>query len=82
MTTKNSPLSILQAQAEKIASTLKSSDFKRKMKNLGKNEAKFAVVMDDKIIKITMPMSQIEASTQEEIKEFILKEMREKQSDA
>lgn len=86
MTTAQSPLRVLKAQAEKIAATLKAVE---RGENIaadpggriaaarGKESVLFAVVMDDKIIKIDMPWATIHATSEVGIAEYILKQMRE-----
>lgn len=81
MTTKHSPLCELQRQADKVAATLKAAsrgeiEFKK-----GAHHkpvvVSFAVVMDDKILKIEMAWDTIRQTSEAGISEFILREMRE-----
>jgi hypothetical protein len=85
MTTAQSPIHALRAQAERIASTLKAvergenvvADRGGKLAAARAGEGvTFAVVMDDKIIKITMPWSQIRKTSRAGIVEFIVNQTR------
>lgn len=85
MTTSQSPLRVLKAQADKIAKTVKAIDRGEKVEGdpLGKIEAskargvfKFAVVMDDKIIALEMAWATIGAHSEVGLAEYILKLMR------
>lgn len=85
MTTSQSPLRVLKAQADKIAATVKAIDRGEKVAGdpLGKIEASkargiftFAVVMDDKIVKLEMAWATISASSEVGLAEYILKLMR------
>jgi hypothetical protein len=86
MTTRHSPLKALQAQANKIAATLKAAERGEKI------EARFAekvaaarlqdslklgVVMDDKVITIDMPWSTIRETSEAGLSEYIVRQMRE-----
>lgn len=86
MTTKNSPRRVLEAQARKIAATLKAAERGDPV------EAKFAekvaearagadltigVVMDDKLIKLTMNWPTIRDTTESGLAEYIFGLMRE-----
>lgn len=86
MTTKHSPLSALKAQASKIAANLKAAErgdpidvrFAEKIAAArGKESIKFAIFMDDKIIKIEMPWATIRNTNEAGIEEYILTQMRE-----
>lgn len=85
MTTSQSPLRVLKAQADKIAATVKAIDRGEKVEGdpLGKIEASklagvfnFAVVMDDKIIRLEMAWATISAHSEVGLAEYILKLMR------
>lgn len=91
MTTAHSPLRALKAQADRIAATLKAAQRGEEIAHdpAGKIAAaratgtfKFAVVMDDKIIKIEMPWSKIDETSEVGLSEYILKQMRETRTDA
>jgi hypothetical protein len=86
MTTAQSPLHVLKAQADRAAHMLKGAErgefpkvsFVEKLKQARANEAvTFAVVMDDKIIKIEMAWSLIRETDEAGIAEFILDRMCE-----
>lgn len=86
MTTKDSPKNVLRSQAEHIANKLKeasrgkaiSSDPAGKLAaSISKGEVIFAIVMDDKIIKMTMLWELIRNSEKSGIVEYILAKMRE-----
>lgn len=76
MTTSQSPLCELQAQADQIASRLKRSYHNKDF--VGKAEIKFAVVMDDKIISITMATSLIGEIDVSALSAYVLKQMQDK----
>lgn len=86
MTTSQSPLRVLKAQADKIAKTVKAIERGEKVEGddpLGKIEASkvrgifnFAVVMDDKIISLEMAWATISAHSEVGLAEYILKLMR------
>lgn len=90
MTTSQSPLKRLRAQAEEIAAKLKAMERGEAIgapdpagKIAGakaKGEIKFAVVMDDKIIKITVPWSLLATTDETVIAEWILAQMREERT--
>jgi hypothetical protein len=91
MTTARSPLPVLIEQANKIAARLKAVDRGEKVVDdpLGKIAASrasgslaFAVIMDDKILKITMRWSTIRETTEAGLAEYILAKMRESREDA
>lgn len=78
MTTKDSPPAKLKAQAYQMARTLKArergdQDIAARMSP----SIKFAVAMDDKIIKIEMAWTQIAETSEAAIAEYILRYMRE-----
>lgn len=86
MTTARSPLRKLKAQADEIAVRLKAlergevnvPDPAGKVAAARTREAiKFAVVMDDKVLKIEMPWATIKEMSEAGISEYILKHMRE-----
>lgn len=86
MTTKNSPLRLLKAQADKIAATLKAAErgdkidarFAEKIVSARANGSfKVGIVMDDKVITIDMPWSTISGTTEVGLAEYILGQMRE-----
>jgi hypothetical protein len=84
MTTAKSPPGQLRAQAHTIADTLKRAARGEKIANdpLGKIPASkergfidFAIVMDDKILKIQVPWKVIEESTVPQLCDFIFEQM-------
>jgi hypothetical protein len=83
MTTAHSPLSALTAQADNIAKKIKAIDRGEPVDDpSGKIAAsiaagffKFAVVMDDKLISITMQWSTIHETSEAGLSAFILKHM-------
>lgn len=83
MSTAHSPLSKLKAEANRMAAILKATDRGENDHNptiaaaRKKDRIVFAVAMDDKILKITMPWTDIKASSEAALSEFILKHMRE-----
>lgn len=86
MTTKNSPLSTLKAQADKIAATLKATErgehidvrFAEKIELSHRKQGfKVGIVMDDKVITIEMPWSTVRSTSEVSLAEYILKQMRE-----
>ena len=88
MTTSQSPIHELQAQARKIASMLKKAERGKPVANdLGgkiaaarkRESIKFAVAMDDKILDIEMSWKTIRETSQAGIAEYILNNMRESQ---
>jgi len=91
MTTARSPLAALKAQADKIAAALKSAERGEKVatdpagkiaKARAGESVTFAVVMDDKILKITMTWATIRVTAEAGIAEYILLRMREAREDA
>ena len=86
MSTSHSPLRKLKAEADRIAAKLKSleqGDEVGAPDPAGKVDAArqrdaitFGVVMDDKVIKIEMPWTQIRETSEAGISEFILRQMR------
>jgi len=86
MTTAQSPLHLLKAQADKIAATLKAAErgekidvrFAEKIAAArDKENLTFGVVMDDKFLKIEMPWATIRETDEAGVSAFILKHMRE-----
>lgn len=86
MTTAKSPPQQIRAQAHKIAETLKRAAAGERIANdpLGKIEASkargyvdFAIVMDDKIVKIQVPWGTIEALELPLLCDFIFDQMSE-----
>ena len=84
MTTAHSPPPVLRAQAEKIARLLKAAergaalgaDAAGKLAKARTTETvTFAVVMDDKLLKITMPWATIRQNSEAELIQFVLAEM-------
>lgn len=90
MTTKHSPMRVLKAQADKIAATLKAAErgdkidaqFAEKIQVARAKESfKVGVVMDDKVLIITMPWTTIRSSDEKGLAEYILNQMREARPD-
>ena len=86
MTTAQSPIHELETQARKCAAMLKKAERGEKLPNdpAGKIAAArktpsvtFAVVMDDKILKIEMGWATIRDTSQAGVAEYILNHMRE-----
>ena len=85
MTTSQSPLRVLKAQADKIAAMIKSAERGEKIDIMfaekieaarGKPSLKFGIVMDDKLVSIDMPWATIKSSSEVGLAEYILKQMR------
>jgi hypothetical protein len=90
MTTAQSPLRVLKAQADHIAKTIKAAErgepiapeFAAKLAEARARDSFVAgVLMDDKILKITLPWVTIRESSEVALAEFILKHMREARDD-
>lgn len=86
MTTSQSPLSVLKAQADAIAKTIKSAErgekvdvrFAEKIEAARDKESfKVGIVMDDKVITIEMPWATIRKTSEVGLAEYILRQMRE-----
>lgn len=86
MTTKHSPRHAIKAQADKIAQMLKAAERGDKIdarfaeKIIAARAAysfKVGIVMDDKIITITLPWSTILETTEAGLSEYIVRKMRE-----
>lgn len=90
MTTKDSPIATLKAQADRMAALLKKAERRDQLgvaDPAGKIAAarsretvKFAVAMDDKVLTIEMSWKAIRETTAPGISEFIFAQMRESQS--
>jgi hypothetical protein len=85
MTTSQSPLRVLKAQADEIAKTIKAAErgesvapqFAAKLAEAkGKENFVVGVVMDDKVLKITLPWAMIRSTSEVSLSEYILKHMR------
>lgn len=86
MTTKHSPRRVLKAQASKVATLLKSAEQGKKITSdpgrkiadaRSKESVTFAVVMDDKVLKIEMTWEAIRKTSKKGIAEYIFNQMRE-----
>lgn len=86
MSTKDSPLHVLKAQADWIAAEIKAFErgkrtdakFAAKLEAArGKDSFKVAISMDDKLLAIEMPWVTIRNTTELELSEFILNQIRE-----
>ena len=73
MTTKNSPIEKLRAQADKIAATLKNACTQPQPKET----CKAGVVMDDKILTIEMTWKTIRETSHAALAEYVLNQMTE-----
>jgi hypothetical protein len=91
MTTKNSPLHVLEQQADKIALILKKAERGESVqpglayrvtaaRNSG-TPLKVGVVMDDKTIILDIPLETIAKSSEKELSVFVLKTMQETRDD-
>lgn len=94
MTTAQSPLRLLKAQADKIAMALKAAERGEKIDvrwgkidmrfvekiaaARGKESFKFGIVMDDKTVVIEIPWASIRRMSETELAMFILAQMRAK----
>lgn len=87
MTTKNSPLHVLEAQAKHIARTIKEWEkgnpvdprFKASIEAAkGRDFLSVGVVMDDKTLKLDMPWAVIREHTRDELAAWILSHMQER----
>lgn len=86
MTTKNSSVRRLRAQADRIAAMLKTAErggpvandpAGKIAKSLALGVVKFGIAMDDKVITIEMPWPTIRAMDEAAISEWILAHMQE-----
>lgn len=86
MTTSHSPLTRIKAQADKIAAMLKAAErgeridvrFAAKIAEARtKDSFKVGIVMDDKIVTITMPWVTIHGTSEAGLSEYIINQMRE-----
>lgn len=86
MTTKRSPLRVLEAQAEKIAATIKAAErgepvpatFAEKLVEAREKETvSVGIVMDDKVVKLDLPWATIRSTSKSGLAEYILGLMRE-----
>ena len=84
MTTSNSPLKKLKAQADGIASALKAASRGEKVANdpagkiaaaLARDSVTFGIVMDDKIVKVDMPWKTIRETDEPGISAWIVEHM-------
>lgn len=84
MTTKDSPLHTLKAEADQMAVMLKRAENGTLFDPIGKVAAartrdsfKFVVAMDDKVLKIEMTWITIRETTEVGLSEYIVGKMRE-----
>jgi hypothetical protein len=91
MTTSQSPLRVLKAQADHIAKILKAiSRGENPTEDRGgklaaarnRENVKFAVAMDDKILSVDMLWTTIRDTSEVGLSEYILKYMRDARDDA
>lgn len=76
MTTSHSPIAKIRAQAFEIAERLKGRKMPIKPEKKDAPDITFAVVMDDKILKITMTWAYIDSLSMGELVDIIAKEMK------
>lgn len=85
MTTSQSPRSAIKKQADRIAAMIKTAErgekidvrFAEKIEAARHRESLiFAVVMDDKVLKIEMPWATIRATSEVGLSEYIVNQMR------
>ena len=90
MTTKNSPVSALKAQAGAIAAMLKAAERGDKIDARyaekiaaarAKGAFKVGIAMDDKIITVEIPWATIRETSEPALVEYILNLMRERSPD-
>lgn len=86
MTTKHSSRSALKKQSDEIARVMKAAErgeklgtqFAEKIEAArNKDSVKFGIVMDDKIITITIPWATIRETGEVALSEYVFKQMRE-----
>ena len=87
MTTKDSPLSALKFQADKIAILLRAAERGANISSYdpsgritaarSRPVVTFAVVMDDKVLEVEMSWATIKATSEAGISEYIVRQMRE-----
>lgn len=86
MTTRNSPLKALKAQADKIAGMLKAAErgdqvdvrFAEKIAAARlKDSFKAGIVMDDKVLTIEMSWITVRETSEAGLSEFIVRQMQE-----
>jgi len=85
MTTSQSPLRVLKAQADEIARHLRAFERGEKVpvewaikiqEAKTKNSIVIGVVMDDKVLKLTLPWSIVQKTPEIALAAYILKQMR------
>lgn len=85
MTTSQSPLRVLKAQADKIANAIKMAErgepvepaFAAKLAEArGRTSFKIGIVMDDKLVTIEIPWPTIRETTEVSLGAYILRLMR------
>ena len=90
MTTKNSPVSALKAQASAIAAMLKAAERGEKLPvryaesiaaARARGSFKVAIAMDDKIVTVEIPWATIRETEELALAEYILNLMRERTAD-
>lgn len=86
MTTAHSPLRVLRAQADRCAAALKAAERGETIAAdpagkiaaaRARDSITFAVVMDDKVLKITLAWATVRATSQAGLSDYILDRMRE-----
>lgn len=85
MTTSHSPLRMLKAQSDQIARTIKAAErgepiapeFARKLAEARLRDSfVLGVLMDDKVLKITIPWATVRETSEVALSEYVLKQMR------
>jgi hypothetical protein len=85
MTTAKSPLRVVKNQADRIAAALKAAERGETIAHdpggkiaaaRSRDQVKFAIAMDDKIVSIEMPWATIRATSEVALSEYIVKQMR------
>lgn len=86
MSTKDTPLRVLKAKADKMASILKKIErgekvdvqFPQRIEEAKKRETfKTGIIMDDKVVTIELSWTKIRETSEPALSDFIVKLMRE-----
>lgn len=85
MSTSNSPIEKLRAEAERISIRLKEMETGENLHGLShlrlKDPMTMGIIQDDKVIKITIAWKTIKETTEEALTEYILGLMQGKKHD-
>jgi hypothetical protein len=81
VTTSQSPLRVLKAQADIVARSMKAAERGEIVVGYDpdarkRDSVKVCVVMDDKVLTIEMTWAQIKATSEAGISEYVLRQMR------